>query len=54
MRKQMMEVSVYTQDSEIIIEQPIPFEGASQIILDLAQIDIVISWLKEAKEELNG
>ena len=55
MKKQMLEVRVYTKDSEVIIEQPYPFHTApSMIILSPEQIDIIVSWLKEAKEALNG
>jgi len=55
MKKQMLEVSVFTQDSEVVIEQPCPFQNEpDRISLSPGQIDIIISWLKEAKEELNG
>jgi len=54
MKKQMQEVSVYTLDSVVIIEQPVPFNDDAVIYLSPEQVDIVILWLKEAKEELNG
>ena len=54
MKKEMLEVKVYTQGSEIIIEQPMPHSDSDVIFLAPEQIDIIISWLKEAKEELNG
>ena len=54
MRKTILEVSVYTQDSEVIIEQNYPHSDPDIIVLSPEQIDIIIAWLKEAKEELNG
>ncbi len=54
MKKKMLEVQVYTQNSEVIIEQSCPHKESDMIFLSLEQIDAVISWLQEAKEELNG
>jgi len=55
MKKEMLEVSVYTSDSSVFIEQPYPgYHEPSTIVLSPEQIDIVITWLKTAKEELNG
>jgi len=54
MKKEMLEVSVYTQAPEVIIAQSNPHGEPDRIFLVPEQIDIIISWLKEAKEELNG
>ena len=54
MKKEMLEISVYTQEGEVVIEQPRPHCQPDIIFLSPEQIDAVISWLKEAKEELNG
>ena len=55
MDKEMMEVEVYTQEGAVIIEQSLPFyNGSDVIMLSPDQIDVVITWLQEAKEELSG
>lgn len=54
MRKEMLEVSVYTEGAEIIIEQPNPYDGDERIALLPEQIDILIAWLQEAKGAVAG
>ena len=54
MKKYAHEISIYTKDSEVILEQPIPYEEPDRINLTLSQVDIVIKWLIEAKKELIG
>jgi hypothetical protein len=52
MAKKMEEVEVYVgEDNIVIMKQPNPSRGDSTIVLNPLQIDIVIEWLKEAKEE---
>ena len=52
MAKRMEEVEVYVgEDNSVIMKQPNPSRGDSTIVLNPLQIDIVIEWLKEAKEE---
>lgn len=54
MDKLIREVQVYTDDSDIMIKQSVLFNDDDIIVLSPEQVDIVIAWLKEAKEELNG
>ena len=52
MAKKMEEVEVYVgDDGSVILKQPNPSKGDSIITLNPLQIDIVVEWLKEAKEE---
>ncbi len=52
MAKKMEEVEVYIgDDGSVIMKQPNPSKGDATIVLNPLQIDIVIEWLKEAKEE---
>ena len=52
MAKRMEEVEVYVgDDGSVIMKQPNPSKGDSTIVLNPLQIDIVVEWLKEAKEE---
>ena len=52
MPKKMEEVEVYVgDDGSVILKQPNPSKGDSIITLNPLQIDIVVEWLKEAKEE---
>jgi len=52
MAKKMEEVEVYVgEDGSVIMKQPNPSRGDSTIVLNPLQIDIVVEWLKEAKEE---
>lgn len=55
MDKGMLEVKVATQGLNIFIEQP-NYSGndPDSILLTSEQVDTVIAWLKEAKEEVNG
>jgi len=48
----MEEVEVYVgDDNSVILKQPNPTKGDAVIILNPLQIDIVVEWLREAKEE---
>jgi len=52
MAKKMEEVEVYVgDDNSVILKQPNPTKGDAVIILNPLQIDIVVEWLREAKEE---
>lgn len=52
MAKKMEEVEVYVgDDGNVIMKQPNPTKEAALIVLNPLQIDIVVEWLKEAKEE---
>ena len=52
MAKKMEEVEVYVgDDGSVIMKQPNPSKGDATIVLNPLQIDIVVEWLKEAKEE---
>jgi len=53
MEKHMLEVKVYTaEDGCICIEQEIPHTDTYPISLNPEQVDIVIKWLQEAKNEI--
>ena len=54
MKKHMYEIAIYTKGSEVIIEQPFPFENPDTINLTVEQIEPLIQWLLEAKEELKS
>lgn len=54
MNNHMLEIEVYTKNRFIVIEQPRPHEDSDIISLTAEQIDLFITWLLEAKEELNG
>jgi hypothetical protein len=52
MAKKMEEVEVYVgDDGSVIMKQPNPSQGDAIIVLNPLQIDIVVEWLREAKEE---
>ena len=60
MQKEMREVAVTTADNMIVIESNDPPDGPNNEIhyncISIApeQVDILIQWLKEAKNELIG
>lgn len=57
MKKDMFEISVFTEDGLIVIDGREPGsdeQNYSSVKLPAEQVDILISWLKEAKEELLG
>jgi hypothetical protein len=52
MAKKMEEVEAYVgEDGSVVLKQPNPTKEDSIIILNPLQIDIVVEWLREAKEE---
>ena len=52
MEKHSYEITISTSESDVILEQPVPHEVPYTIYLSKDQIDTVIKWLREAKEEL--
>lgn len=51
MRKKINDLFVATEGSEIIIGQPSVMSEDQRVIITPEQVDVLISWLKEAKEE---
>ncbi len=63
MKKGMLEIKVTTANNYIIIQGPtitnVPARQAlvaatESVVISRDQVDILIEWLKEAKDELNG
>ena len=55
MDKEMFEIRVTTDKGKIFIEQPIPMEdGPNSIIVSPEQVEGLINWLKEARDELES
>jgi hypothetical protein len=53
MEKEMQEISVYVSDKNYIcIKQPNLYEDDDIIIVNPEQINTLIKWLKEAKQEV--
>jgi len=52
MKKTMYDVSVTSQDDVIYIEQPSIDDQNESVMLHPEQIDLVVRWLKEAKNEI--
>ncbi|HPQ42948.1 MAG TPA: hypothetical protein PKZ42_01880 [Syntrophales bacterium] len=53
MKKEMTEICVETDDEgRISITQPATFEDGDTILIYPDQVDILIKWLQEAKEEV--
>ena len=55
MKKIIYETSVEIKGDTIYISQPDFGDGADDIILSVDQVDIIIKWLKDAKDTIaNG
>jgi len=54
MKKRMEELEVWTEGETVHISQPFPMQDPAQIDLSVKQIDVLIEWLQEAKQEIKG
>ena len=52
MKKTMYDVSVTSEDEVIYIEQPSIDDQSESIMLHPEQVDLVVKWLREAKNEI--
>ena len=55
MKKEMYELSVYTEDNTVVIDGRKPgdeTDGYSRVTFPAEQVDILIQWLQEARDEL--
>jgi hypothetical protein len=52
MEKIIFETKVTVQGNEVWIEQPDFGDGSDNIYLHVDQIDLLITWLQEAKQEI--
>ena len=52
MAKKMQEIEVYVaENNDIIIKQPRPMKEDVTISINPLQVDLLVEWLREAKEE---
>ena len=51
MDKRMEEITINTENGNVTLLQPVPFEDDAMIIIAPEQISVLITWLEEAKME---
>lgn len=54
MDKRMEEIIISTKDGDVTLTQPVTFQDDAIIVIATEQISTLITWLEEARLELEG